>query len=978
MSMDDSEAAGRLGGYADMILGIDDTVNPVGVECWMRLQYGTLDHLPRETFAAEAAMAKVGEELQPGSLREIAGTYGSAERYDIAQGIIDARAKARDEAAAGDPLVADFIAGGGRPSASFSSLDIGWDPRAHDFPVSVLMSAEESGAQLSVVYDDGRGPDRRQRVVTGTAQEVAERLGQQGYAVELQPPGRGPASFSLPPGEEGEAARGPAVKIEQAGGGRISVVSPYHKNFPGRAKELGGKWYAQEKAWVFDAREEPQVRDLCREVYGTDGPGTEVADVRARFTSEASAARDGVYLLGREVARAWGRDSGAKLGTGVILESGRIASGGSSANWRTEVREDTVLLLHDVPKSLVDAHDDSGVVLSVGGREIEARGPGDRLGARDRLAAERERLNAEHAASVAAIDAEIAALGGFGQDTAADEKLPAADGETRYARVKDPANPSLGSEAIGTLASEAAACAAWGANYAAVHVRPGRTVDLGAAEWPDDAAAAVREFYEAEQIANYGPPEFEGFARDLRAGHATANAGRTFPLEEDLAAALAPLGYETVRIPDRDRGEVLAAGKPENVELAAAPGKRDGEAMKAAAEPRADGGTPPDRGGRMSRGRPAGDIIEREAREAGEEVDRELGRAREALAAAGVPCRDVVVEMAPHRNPPAERFIALAHGTGAGERVVAGGGETPRAAAVSVREHASAVAYSLGLGAGEGTRYAQPRTGPRPEQERPEQEAAVPAGTAADQPLRVWIGAIRVGENKPEEIDRFLLRRDADGNYVPEEMAPEEMAPELTKRQVAYIANVHARERRPIPDLLTEAGQSEAWKFVREQAAARKSREEPPQPRVAPQPQTSPQPRPGPRLEQAAEAAGKPALTAEALEAKAEELRKGYREDVRSVEMHQVILDRARARKVWPESEEAVAKAGTRQAARRKEAAALGIELEPRRETLRRPAVGGDGGEERRRELPKLQRADAVDARKAGLRSRALARHLAQ
>ena len=206
MSMDDSEAAGRLGGYADMILGIDDTVNPVGVECWMRLQYGTLDHLPRETFAAEAAMAKVGEELQPGSLREIAGTYGSAERYDIAQGIIDARAKARDEAAAGDPLVADFIAGGGRPAASFSSLDIGWDPRAHDFPVSVLMSAAESGAQLSVVYDDGRGPDRRQRVVTGTAQEVAERLGQQGYAVELQPPGRGPASFSLPPGEDGEAA----------------------------------------------------------------------------------------------------------------------------------------------------------------------------------------------------------------------------------------------------------------------------------------------------------------------------------------------------------------------------------------------------------------------------------------------------------------------------------------------------------------------------------------------------------------------------------------------------------------------------------------------------------------------------------------------------------------------------------------------------------------------------------------------------
>ena len=244
MSMDDSEAAGRLGGYADMILGIDDTVNPVGVECWMRLQYGTLDHLPRETFAAEAAMAKVGEELQPGSLREIAGTYDSAERYDIAQGIIDARAKARDEAAAGDPLVADFIAGGGRPAASFSSLDIGWDPGAQDFPVSVLMSAEESGAQLSVVYDDGRGPDRRQRVVTGTAREVAERLGQQGYAVELQPPGRGPASFSLPPGEDGEAMKAAAEPRADGGtppdrGGRMSRGRPAGDIIEREAREAG-------------------------------------------------------------------------------------------------------------------------------------------------------------------------------------------------------------------------------------------------------------------------------------------------------------------------------------------------------------------------------------------------------------------------------------------------------------------------------------------------------------------------------------------------------------------------------------------------------------------------------------------------------------------------------------------------------------------------------------------------------------------
>ena len=47
------------------------------------------------------------------------------------------------------------------------------------------------------------------------------------------------------------------------------------------------------------------------------------------------------------------------------------------------------------------------------------------------------------------------------------------------------------------------------------------------------------------------------------------------------------------------------------------------------------------------------------------------------------------------------------------------------------------------------------------------------------------------------------------------------------------------------------------------------------------------------------------------------ELRVGWYEDVRSIEMHQVILNRARARKVWPESEKAIAKAGERQNQRR-------------------------------------------------------------
>jgi len=56
--------------------------------------------------------------------------------------------------------------------------------------------------------------------------------------------------------------------------GRIAVSSPYHPNFPARARSLGGNWDAVRRVWVFDARDEDRVRSLCREIYG--GPeGTE-------------------------------------------------------------------------------------------------------------------------------------------------------------------------------------------------------------------------------------------------------------------------------------------------------------------------------------------------------------------------------------------------------------------------------------------------------------------------------------------------------------------------------------------------------------------------------------------------------------------------------------------------------------------------------------------------------------------------------
>jgi len=53
--------------------------------------------------------------------------------------------------------------------------------------------------------------------------------------------------------------------------GRIAVSSPYHPNFPARARSLGGSWDPARRVWVFDAGDHDRVKSLCREIYGTDG-----------------------------------------------------------------------------------------------------------------------------------------------------------------------------------------------------------------------------------------------------------------------------------------------------------------------------------------------------------------------------------------------------------------------------------------------------------------------------------------------------------------------------------------------------------------------------------------------------------------------------------------------------------------------------------------------------------------------------------
>jgi hypothetical protein len=136
-------------------------------------------------------------------------------------------------------------------------------------------------------------------------------------------------------------------------GKTLAVTAAYNEDFIRRAKRLSGKW--SNPSWVFPIEVEKDVRQLCLECYGDNGTGVrETVTLRITFLKGASAARGSILIAGREIARAFGRDSGARWGEGVVCREGSCRSGGSVRNWDTIIADGTVVDLLRVPAVLVE------------------------------------------------------------------------------------------------------------------------------------------------------------------------------------------------------------------------------------------------------------------------------------------------------------------------------------------------------------------------------------------------------------------------------------------------------------------------------------------------------------------------------------------------------------------------------------------------------------------------------------------------
>ena len=158
-----------------------------------------------------------------------------------------------------------------------------------------------------------------------------------------------------------------SVRIEDTkfkdGRAGFRLFSPYHPEFPERARALGGTWNGETFYWLFDARDRDRVRALCREIYGEDPDGepAPLVDLRLRITDSDRSyiipppTMGSMFLLGRQIARRPGRDAPVRLGPGVVvLQGGFSGSGGSAKHPSLATLANTILEIRDVPAPLVE------------------------------------------------------------------------------------------------------------------------------------------------------------------------------------------------------------------------------------------------------------------------------------------------------------------------------------------------------------------------------------------------------------------------------------------------------------------------------------------------------------------------------------------------------------------------------------------------------------------------------------------------
>lgn len=135
------------------------------------------------------------------------------------------------------------------------------------------------------------------------------------------------------------------------------IDTPYNREFVSQIKTIGGaRWDSARRVWKIPAACVDQARAIMRRVFGECDLPDESRRVTVKLTfneNVASDKRSSISIFGKQIARAFGRDSGAVVGEDVSFIEGKPTSGGSRANWLTYIPAGCVALLRNVPEGIL-------------------------------------------------------------------------------------------------------------------------------------------------------------------------------------------------------------------------------------------------------------------------------------------------------------------------------------------------------------------------------------------------------------------------------------------------------------------------------------------------------------------------------------------------------------------------------------------------------------------------------------------------
>ena len=161
------------------------------------------------------------------------------------------------------------------------------------------------------------------------------------------------------------------MKIETKDG-KAYISAPYNPDFVARIKAMGARWEASSRCWVVREDAIDAARAAMMAIYGENDetPAAERVTLIVHAVDGADALRGAITLAGKTIAKAFGRDSGAKIGDDVAFITGAPYSAGSAKGWFTVIPADAMFEVYDVARSKAEeaiAHPPKGFEIRIKG-----------------------------------------------------------------------------------------------------------------------------------------------------------------------------------------------------------------------------------------------------------------------------------------------------------------------------------------------------------------------------------------------------------------------------------------------------------------------------------------------------------------------------------------------------------------------------------------------------------------------------------